>query len=30
MIARVARLAREVGREVATPDRAREIVGIGG
>ena len=30
LIARVARLAREIGREVATPDRAREIVGIGG
>ena len=30
LIARVARLAREIGREIATPDQAREIVGIGG
>jgi 3-keto-5-aminohexanoate cleavage enzyme len=30
LIARVARLARETGREVATPDQAREILGIGG
>ena len=30
LIARIARLATEVGREIATPDRAREIVGIGG
>ena len=30
LIARVARLAREIGREVATPDQARSIVGIGG
>jgi 3-keto-5-aminohexanoate cleavage enzyme len=30
LIARVARLAKEVGREVATPEQAREIVGIGG
>jgi 3-keto-5-aminohexanoate cleavage enzyme len=30
LIARVARIAREAGREVATPDRAREILGIGG
>jgi 3-keto-5-aminohexanoate cleavage enzyme len=30
LIARVARLAREAGREVATPDQAREILGIGG
>ncbi|HJV05293.1 MAG TPA: 3-keto-5-aminohexanoate cleavage protein [Actinomycetota bacterium] len=29
LIARVARLAREAGREVATPDQAREILGIG-
>jgi 3-keto-5-aminohexanoate cleavage enzyme len=28
LIARVSRIAGEVGREVATPDRAREIVGI--
>jgi 3-keto-5-aminohexanoate cleavage enzyme len=30
LIERVARLAREAGREVATPDQAREILGIGG
>lgn len=30
LIARVARLAREAGREVATPDQAREIIGITG
>jgi 3-keto-5-aminohexanoate cleavage enzyme len=30
LIARVARLALETGREVATPERAREILGIGG
>jgi 3-keto-5-aminohexanoate cleavage enzyme len=29
LIARVARIAREAGREVATPDQAREILGIG-
>lgn len=30
LIARVARIAAEAGREVATPDRAREILGITG
>jgi 3-keto-5-aminohexanoate cleavage enzyme len=30
LIGRVARLAREVGREIATPDQAREIMGITG
>jgi 3-keto-5-aminohexanoate cleavage enzyme len=30
LIARVSRIAGEVGREVATPDQAREIVGITG
>jgi 3-keto-5-aminohexanoate cleavage enzyme len=30
LIARVARIAREAGRDVATPDQAREIVGITG
>lgn len=30
LIARVARLADEIGREVATPEQARSIVGIGG
>jgi 3-keto-5-aminohexanoate cleavage enzyme len=30
LIARVSRIACEVGREVATPDQAREIVGITG
>jgi 3-keto-5-aminohexanoate cleavage enzyme len=30
LIARVGRLANEVGREIATPDRAREIIGITG
>jgi 3-keto-5-aminohexanoate cleavage enzyme len=30
LIARVARIARETGREVATPDQARGILGIGG
>jgi 3-keto-5-aminohexanoate cleavage enzyme len=30
LIARVARLAREAGREIATPDQAREIIGITG
>jgi 3-keto-5-aminohexanoate cleavage enzyme len=30
LIARVSRIARETGREVATPDQAREILGIGG
>jgi 3-keto-5-aminohexanoate cleavage enzyme len=30
LIARVASIAGQVGREVATPDQAREIVGIGG
>jgi 3-keto-5-aminohexanoate cleavage enzyme len=30
LIDRVARMARETGREIATPDQAREILGIGG
>jgi 3-keto-5-aminohexanoate cleavage enzyme len=30
LIARVARIAREIGREPATPDQAREIIGIAG
>jgi 3-keto-5-aminohexanoate cleavage enzyme len=30
LIARVGRLAGEVGREIATPDQAREIIGITG
>ena len=30
LIARVGRLANEVGREIATPDQAREIIGITG
>lgn len=30
LIARVARIAAETGREVATPDQAREILGMGG
>jgi 3-keto-5-aminohexanoate cleavage enzyme len=30
LIARVARIARELGREPATPDQAREIIGITG
>jgi 3-keto-5-aminohexanoate cleavage enzyme len=30
LIARVARIAREAGRELATPDQAREIMGITG
>jgi 3-keto-5-aminohexanoate cleavage enzyme len=30
LIARVAGIARETGREIATPDQAREILGIGG
>ena len=30
LIDRVSRLAHELGREVATPDQAREIVGMGG
>jgi 3-keto-5-aminohexanoate cleavage enzyme len=29
LIERVARIARETGREIATPDQAREILGIG-
>jgi 3-keto-5-aminohexanoate cleavage enzyme len=28
LVERVVRLARELGREVATPDEAREILGI--
>ncbi|MGB4633811.1 MAG: 3-keto-5-aminohexanoate cleavage protein, partial [Bacillota bacterium] len=28
LVARIARIAKEVGREVATPDEAREILGI--
>lgn len=28
LVARIARIARQVGREVATPDEAREILGI--
>jgi 3-keto-5-aminohexanoate cleavage enzyme len=28
LVARVARIAREAGREIATPDRAREILGL--
>jgi 3-keto-5-aminohexanoate cleavage enzyme len=30
LIARVARIAREMGREPATPDQARQIIGITG
>ena len=30
LIARVASIAAQTGREVATPDQAREIVGIAG
>ncbi|MFY9322402.1 MAG: 3-keto-5-aminohexanoate cleavage protein, partial [Bacillota bacterium] len=28
LVARIARIAKEAGREVATPDEAREILGI--
>jgi 3-keto-5-aminohexanoate cleavage enzyme len=28
LVARVARIAREIGREIATPDQARAITGI--
>jgi 3-keto-5-aminohexanoate cleavage enzyme len=30
LVARVARIAGETGREIATPDQAREITGITG
>ncbi len=28
LVARIVRLSRELGREIATPDEAREILGI--
>ena len=29
LVARIARISKEFGREVATPDEAREILGLG-